>query len=669
MNDARQAIRRAVEAVPTPIADPERVRRTVRQLRTRRRITAGGVAMFVAAAGLALVVSALWEVAPSRTRPGTEGSIDPATLSYAWSVRIENASLVSEVLRDEDRIYVPTTTGVVVYPRQCSDPCGPTWSLDVVGPDADKGQPTSLALEDGLLAVSAGGRLAVAATDCDADGAPCQALWYADPPPGSSGYVGAVVSDGVVKVTANEGDAPDNMHTAVAFDLRCRDDGGECAPLWQAELGSGAAHFPAPAVDGVFYQQVGTKMLGFLARCRIDGGPCDPDFVIEATGDPHTQRSSLLGPVARDGILVIASGDGSLYGYPEHCGTSCRPTWVAPIADYLESYPILAGDLVVVSHDGGITAIPLSCAESDGRACAPAWRAELDGYWSVEYGDEDVVVGARRFRGSARLAVLAANCAGSCHPLWTIGMGEQLNGVASDGTSIFASEGRRVLAYPAACTDRCAPVWTADLEGAGWEFLIDNRSLVVTSQLGSDYGVVGLGLTVFAGGSRAPSEDPRVIPIGDRFVIASGETDEGPWQITLYQARLTDPTGETATVWCLDLDAPSVEGPSAPGTQRMNTCSLRNEPDEPIGPVTLVPGFRGDEALLYGQVSSEVAHLELVLEGKEPRKLAVSPAPEDTGLPVGFFATFVAAADEIEIVARDGVGEILERERVGGNSS
>jgi hypothetical protein len=29
----------------------------------------------------------------------------------------------------------------------------------------------------------------------------------------------------------------------------------------------------------------------------------------------------------------------------------------------------------------------------------------------------------------------------------------------------------------------------------------------------------------------------------------------------------------------------------------------------------------------------------------------------------------VAAADEIEIVALDGVGEILERERVGGTSS
>jgi hypothetical protein len=112
-----------------------------------------------------------------------------------------------------------------------------------------------------------------------------------------------------------------------------------------------------------------------------------------------------------------------------------------------------------------------------------------------------------------------------------------------------------------------------------------------------------------------------------------------------------------------------VDDPNAPETQQANVCSLRDERDEPIGPVALFPGFRGKEALLYGQVSFEVAHMELVLEGEEAREIAIAPGPEETGLPVGFFATFVAAADEIEIVARDGVGEILERERVGGNSS
>lgn len=508
MSEALEAVRRVVEAIPTPPPDVERVRRTVRRRSMRRKITAGGVAFVVAAAGFALLVGALRHAAPDPATPATEGPLDAASLRYAWSVRIENASAVGEILQDSDRIYVPTTTGVVVYSKQCSDPCQPVWSLEVVEAGADMGQSTALALGDGLLAVSAGGLLAVVATDCGDGGAPCQPLWYADPLPGSSGYVGAVISDGVVKVTTNEGNAPNNAQTAVAFDTRCRDDGGECLPIWHADLRSGAAHFPAPAAGGVFYQQVGTRMLGFLTRCRTDGGACEPDFVVEATGDPQTQASSLYGPVLHDGRLVLASGDGSVYGYPEHCGTSCQPQWVAPIADYLESYPMVAGDAVVVSHDGGITAVPLSCGgESSAGACAQAWRASLDGYWGIQYADENIVVAADHYRGPARIAVLPATCTESCQPMWTAEMGEQLYGVASDGTTVFASDGRRVIAYPAVCSDPCAPIWTADLDAAAWNLLIDNRHLVVTSQIGSD-GIVGIGVTVFAGDPRAPSEEP-----------------------------------------------------------------------------------------------------------------------------------------------------------------
>lgn len=56
MSDVAEVIRRAADSMPPPSADPERVRRTVRQRKTRHRITAGGVALVVAAAGLALAV-------------------------------------------------------------------------------------------------------------------------------------------------------------------------------------------------------------------------------------------------------------------------------------------------------------------------------------------------------------------------------------------------------------------------------------------------------------------------------------------------------------------------------------------------------------------------------------------------------------------------------------
>jgi hypothetical protein len=152
-------------------------------------------------------------------------------------------------------------------------------------------------------------------------------------------------------------------------------------------------------------------------------------------------------------------------------------------------------------------------------------------------------------------------------------------------------------------------------------------------------------------GTEAPQSNTSisVSPIGERFLIASGETESGPWHITVYQAHLS---GGTEVAWCLDLDSAAVEDPDQPATEQASVCSLRDGLDHAIGPVTYVPGFRGDEALLYGQVSSEVAHLEITFgEGTETAEMAVIPAPEATGLPVGYFATFVAGTGEIEIVA------------------
>lgn len=517
MSEALESIRRVVETIPTPAPDTERVKRTARRRARRRRITAGGVALVIAAAGLAFVVGALRDAGPRPATPATEGPLDPTTLTYAWSVRVEDTSAVGEVLQDADRIYVPTATGAVVYPKACSDPCSHVWSLDFVEPDKQvEHSMTTLALEGDLLAVNAAGRLAVVATDCGDGGTTCQPLWVADALPGTSGYFGPVISDGVVKATTNEGDAPDNRQTAVAFESRCRDDGGECQPLWRAELGSGMAHIPGVAVGGVFYQQVGTRMLGFIARCRTDGAACEPDFVVESTGDPQTQESSLYGPIPHEGTLVLASGDGRVSGYPEHCGTSCQPEWSTPVADYLEN-PMAAGEVVVVAHDGGIVALPLSCRGS----CAPSWEAALDGFW-IEYADANVVVATTRFRESNRIAVLPVTCSDPCQPIWTYEVDGELYGVGSDGMSVFASDGRRVLSFPAACSNPCSPVWSADLVGEAWGFLMDDRNLVVTSRLGPVW--MGIDVTVFAGDPRSPSEEPPVEGAG--YEVADVALDE-----------------------------------------------------------------------------------------------------------------------------------------------
>lgn len=62
-------------------------------------------------------------------------------------------------------------------------------------------------------------------------------------------------------------------------------------------------------------------------------------------------------------------------------------------------------------------------------------------------------------------------------------------------------------------------------------------------------------------------------PTSDRYMIASGEQGDGSWELTLYHAEITDPSGEMATGWCLDLDAPSVEDPATSMTSIANICT------------------------------------------------------------------------------------------------
>lgn len=114
---------------------------------------------------------------------------------------------------------------------------------------------------------------------------------------------------------------------------------------------------------------------------------------------------------------------------------------------------------------------------------------------------------ASHFRGPRGILVLPANCTDPCQPMWTAEIDGELYGVASDGTNVYASDGRQVLAYPIGCSDPCAPVWSTELEGSAWGFLIDDSDLVVTAQTPSN-GVLGVGVTVFTGGPSIATEAP-----------------------------------------------------------------------------------------------------------------------------------------------------------------
>jgi hypothetical protein len=165
---------------------------------------------------------------------------------------------------------------------------------------------------------------------------------------------------------------------------------------------------------------------------------------------------------------------------------------------------------------------------------------------------------------------------------------------------------------------------------------------------------------------------PTVTPVTERFVVASGETAEGPWQLTAYRAELAGQwrTGggfeyEVRTAWCLDLDGPVVEEPDDPPTQRANSFTFEGQEDmaEPIGVSARHQQFRGDEALVYGEISSEVASLDVNRNGVEPLQATIVRAAE-WDVPIDYFFAFVSGRGKVELVARDPNGDVLEEQRI-----
>jgi hypothetical protein len=497
MDNVGELLRRAVEAeIPQP-GGLERVRRTARHRHLRQRISAGLVAALVAVAGLALAIETFERANQQERPPGNERlgaqPLDVSALGQAWIAEVSQGSWVRGVFQDSLHILVPTTTGAVAFSKDCEDPCQPAWTLDMPASPRPSNH-TELAVGDGVVVAVAGGTVAVVESGCRTDGGSCEPLWRAEPPGRSNGYLAPLVEDGVVRVLWSVGGMPDHHVSAAAFPTRCRTDGGECAPVWMAELGVGAAYVPGTALNGVFYQQVGAQMSGFSAHCGTGGATCEPDFAIEAKGDQSTQAGSLYGPVGRAGELVVSSGDGNLYAYAEHCGKSCSPLWIGPVADYLEGFPVLAGDLVVMSSGNGLRAFALGCG-SEGQRCEPRWTAPLEGgYATVEYADERVVV-ADHFREGS-IVVFPTDCTDECAPRWSAPANGEVYGVASDGRTVFAAfSGQEIRGYPLDCSDPCAPVWRGDVRGQVWWILLDSERLVAAGRVGAL--MTGIALTVF----------------------------------------------------------------------------------------------------------------------------------------------------------------------------
>jgi hypothetical protein len=503
MGDLRERLADAVADERPRKHAPGLVRRSLRNHRRRQRLAAGFLGTLVAAGVVWMTVVGFADRrAAPRPDVGSTEFLDLSRLERVWSADVPGTAFesIGNIVSDEANVYVGTTQGAVAYPKACAtDPCPPAWELHVApgGSESSHWRTAWIAAGDGVVVAALEGRLAVVAADCRSDGGVCSPLWGAEAPKSSNGFTGPLMGGGVVRAVVGYNEAPDQRVDVIAFDADCRRDGGTCEPAWTADGGVGTIYSPGTFVNGVFYQQVGLRMTGFAANCSSDGGTCQPDLSITSDGAPNDQTGTFYGPALGEGEVIFVAGTGVLTSYTEHCGTECRPRWVGRVADYLEAYPVTAGNVVMTSGPSNVTAFPVGCGQ-DGRECEPAWRAELGRYVSVEYADDRFVIAASRFRKPG-VFVIPTGCARECRPSWSVTDLGRVYGVTSDGQTVFVATSDRILGYPLDCSDPCSAMWSGEVTGETWGLIVGDRRLVAASRTGGD-ATTGVRLTAFSSG-------------------------------------------------------------------------------------------------------------------------------------------------------------------------
>jgi hypothetical protein len=489
MNDIREALDETVRDMEPAGLTAEGIRARARSRHRRGRLLTTLIALVMAAAGVGWLIASFSPASRppvTATASPTPSPLDTSTLHLAWTAYLPGGTFDLGIAHDAQHLYLRDESGVVAYPLNCSDPCSPSWRGAVPGRVISQ----TVAVSQGVVVVTSDAGMWAFGSDCSSDGSLCPPLWKATPPQGANSFLAPLAWGDVVRIEYGVGAMPNHHVYALGFRLDCRTDGGECEPLWQADLGVGIAFVPGTVQDGVFYQQVGDVLTGYEAGCESDGTSCQPVFSVRALGDSHTDASSLSGPVLAGDELLVTSGGGGIYAYRPGCGTECQPLWSGRASGSLEAPPRIAGDTAVVAVREGIVAFPLDCRH-DGGTCDPAWRGHVENFATLEYADGERVVAVDHFDRGAGIIVFPSRCAGDCTPLWSAKPSGQVRGVASDGTTLFVglSDGT-AAGYPLACRSTCQPVWTADVgSDKPWNLLVSGPGLFVASGTPGEPGV------------------------------------------------------------------------------------------------------------------------------------------------------------------------------------
>lgn len=420
--------------------------------------------------GLAVVVAltaALLALLANRTdvRPGSRplGAGSVGSLREMWTASVGHAP--SPALTDGVVATATSDGTIVAFEEACGSDgsvCGPLWTatVDPIEVTRASDDPTiewwpaaadqpnagyrvgSVTAAGGRVYVASGtGSIAAFDARCRTDGGVCRPLWRAHAGRGgemtlpmvSRGRVYVVDRDGTFAFDDEcAGSCPRLLwHTDAVLYLRLQEgrlfatdgpagrvlelDPVSGATVWSGSIGACCGNTPTPALlGGQIYVNSGTALWGFRASCH---DPCKPVSSLGVT-DGFSD-----GPMMAGGVLVLATAesdtDGGVWFVPPACvrpSSDCASgSRVLVDAELTTHQPAVSGSRVfaVSRRGGGFFTFDAACALVD-TGCSVVGRNEdvVKPFGPIVAQDVVLVAGAEA------LDAYAADCSGSCIPLW-----------------------------------------------------------------------------------------------------------------------------------------------------------------------------------------------------------------------------------------------------------
>lgn len=474
-------LERATELFPAPEHAFERLTRRRDRKRRNQRIGVAVVALVLAAAAIGnLIVAFRSSVSPRPVDRGIDvGTVGDLTLAWKAQAPHTGVGWVGGASAGDGVLLVATNQALVAFDEACAQDggrCSALWTA--TGRFGPLLRPPGLTFEAALIAdgtayVPGGDRLSAFDLACRSDGERCEPRWtssisgdftsmpmvrvdarlyggFYDPLTGgpalyamstacassvcdpawvAHGWSYGGATNGVVFATSDD--------ALAAFAMDCRDDGGECAPLWTVP-----GRWVVAGVDpGHVYAWTDDRLSAYRSSCT--GVACDePEWVAS-----EVAAQVVVGP----GIVVASSARGGrLLAFPPDCaarGGECRPSWVGRGTPWL-----VADGLVIATQGSGVVAYPVAC-RSDGGACPPTWISHdprsSDGrrtvfrpsvvHDGVLFGSITQLGANRSFRPAAYALRCGAEGA-TCRPAWVSDV--EVPGIAAygplvDGDHVF----------------------------------------------------------------------------------------------------------------------------------------------------------------------------------------------------------------------------------------